>query len=265
MQPEALDPFTLTDAELQSFQTPDIIDPGILTAIDEVLASGHPRDGLEARMSSDDEEDALVLLIQDWRTLSPEDPKGELLQTRVTSAIARKIDVLIERTRREIWQTRSDFMREAIWTYIRSVVQALQTNDPTLLTMITEAELAGRAHFHNTRRHKLEQAVADMANYLTDLVNLDDHEEAHRTLMETAVRLRRMHVPAWKRQWLVSLNSLPILKIVVRVLDKHGWDIPLEFTPATGKTTLSLVLATTAPAIPVPVPAPAPTEETTPP
>lgn len=217
-------------------------DPGILPDVDAVLLAPDQHDGLEARMSTVDDELDIQLQIQEWRTLSPDDPKGEMMTCRVTAAMVKKIDHLISKTRGEIWSARSDFMREAIWGYTRAVIRSLQTNDPTLLTIFTEAELAGRAQFHNTRRHRLEQAIQDMSSYLTDVVNLDDHEEAHRTLLEVALRLRRMHVLSWKRQWLVALNSLPILKIVVRVLDLHGWDIPIEFYPAAGKSPLSAVL-----------------------
>lgn len=234
-------PLEPEDPESQGSVTLDYT-TSTLADVDGVLLSGESHDGLESRMSSEDEDDALVMQIQDWRTLSPDDPKGDLLQARVTSGIVRKMDALISRTRGEIWQTRSDFMREAVWCYTRSVVQALQTQDPTLLTLITEAELAGRAHFHNTRRHRVEQAMIDMANYLTDLVNLDDHEEAYRTLLEIAVRMRKISIPAWKKQWLLAFNSLPILRVVVRLLDMNGWDIPVEFFPAAGKNPMSIKL-----------------------
>lgn len=213
-------------------------DPEIHTLVDDVIKLGNPGDNLEAMFSADDESEHLLSLVEDWRTLSPDDPKGELINTRVTSPIVQKIDYLMSRTRHEVWRTRSDFFREAIWMYVRSVMNALQTQDPTLLTLMAEAELTGRAQFHNTRRNRLEKAITDMASYLTDLVNLDDHEEAFRVLQETAVRLRAIQVPAWRRQWLTTLNSLPILKVTARLLDMNGWDIPVEFYPAAGKSAL---------------------------
>lgn len=226
-----------SDPEILRSIYPDL-DPSdpLLAHVDQVATAPEQHDGLESRL--EDQDDAGTPYdpkVQDWRTLSPDDPKGQLVQARVPDSLVKHVDHLISRTRAEVWATRSDFVREAIWSYTQHVINALQISEPTLISMFTEAELAGRAQFHAARRTRLEQSIDHVRSYLTDLINLDDYAEAHRFVLEVALRVRGIRVVSWRRQWLLNLNALPILRIVVRLLDMQGLDIPVEFYPAAGR------------------------------
>lgn len=211
-------------------------DNPLLDEVEAVLHSPDPEDGLVGRFDDTGQPGTYDdPRLADWRTMSPDDSKGSLIQARIPDAIRKKMDHLISRTRGEVWANPSDFIREAIWQYIKWVLNDLGINDPTLVSLLTEAELGGRAQFHATRRGRLENAINDTRSYLTDLLNLDDHEEAHRFMLELALRMRSIHVTSWRRQWLLALNALPIMRVTARLLDRSGWDIPQEFYPAAGK------------------------------
>lgn len=224
------------DPEVLALVYPDLSpDDPIIARVKTVLETHDPGDGLEQRLDDSESTNDLISRLVDWRILSPDDPKGEVLQARVPAAIANKMDHLIARTRGEVWATRSDFVREGIWQYIRSVLLALEANDPVLASILAESELGGRASFHATRRKRLEKAITDTRDYLTDLANLDDHEEAHRFLLDLALRIRAIKVDSWRQHWLLALNSLPLMQITARMLDLSGWSLPQEFLPAAGK------------------------------
>lgn len=221
------------------YENLDLNDP-LFTSVDHVIAAqdSGPSDGLESRLDeSYDRGGILDPELMNWRIMAPDDPKGQVVQSRIPDGIMKKVDHLISRTGGEIWFNRQDFMREAIFHYTRNVVLALQAEDPVLTSMLAEGELRGRATFHESRRRRLEKAVGDVQDYLTDLINLDDYQEAYRFVLDLSLRIRAIRIEAWRRHWLISLNSLAVIKVTIRVLHGNGWDIPIEFYPAGGIST----------------------------
>lgn len=220
----------------QIYETLDPDDP-LFANVDNVTYAPAPFDGLEQRLDENaGNGTALDVNVQDWRLLAPDDPKGELVQARIGASMARMIDHMISRTRSEVWASRSDMVREALFMYLRSVMDALQVDEPVLTTLLVEAEMGGRARFHAERRKRLGKTIDHVRAYLTELANLDDHEEAYRFLLDLAVRVRRIRVTSWRRHTLIALNSLPILRITAKMLEINGWDLPMEFLPAVGKS-----------------------------
>lgn len=237
MQPNPGVPYEIPDDEEDESAGELSPDDPLFKHVDTVIYGESPEDGLLGR--TDEEHGTATWAdprVQDWQLHAPDDPKGELIQARIQAALAKKMDHLIQRTRGEVWATRSDFLREALFHYIRSVLISLQADDPVLTTLFLETDMAGRAAFHASRRARLERTTDSIRSYLTDLANLDDHEEAHRFLIELAGRIRRMRVRSWRRHVLLSVNGLPILQVTCRMLDSNGWDLPVEFYPAMGKS-----------------------------
>lgn len=166
--------------------------------------------------------------IRDWRSQCPDDPKSSLVQARIPDRMVHTVDALLSRARGYAWSNRSDFIREALWYYIRGVTSALRVRDETIASLVAEQELAGRAAFAAGRRVQLDQSIHDCREYLTDLLNADDLPEASRFLVDLVVRVRSIRLRAWREQWFRDITNLPILQITVRLLASAHYDIPPE-------------------------------------
>lgn len=163
----------------------------------------------------------------DWRSRDDDQPKTHLISFRVSEELHRMMSLRIQKLSM-VYGTDSDYVRDAVW-YFTDFHQRLDAiPNAEIASLLTNAEVAGNAHYTAKIRQDIKRFTDDVQNSLIDVLCDGNLEECHRQVSQFWHAISGQPNAWIQDKFIAATRVNKTIRMAIWVLKKSGYTLDAE-------------------------------------
>lgn len=161
----------------------------------------------------------------------PHDERSITISSRHSETIVRSVDIIVQ-SRDNSYETRGDFVRDALVWAVKAWQKKLKAGDPMLTTHAASERFKRDGQTARKHHSEISERIKDAQDNLTLILMNGDLDRAHEVLCDYWEVIQDMTVPYWRAQYAKPFVRLALTKALCRLLLANSYQVPLELCHA---------------------------------